>query len=151
MPSAAFLSALNLVRNATGEQLRVFQNPRELELALHGIGISTKTPTGWIAASFAHRPGLKYFACNGLDIYETFRVAQEAADYARKRKRPVFLHVGTIRLYGHAGADVPTTYLSREEERSSLPKPPERKALPRAKAKGEGPKKPPAKKRKAKA
>ena len=41
MPSAAFLSALNLVRNATGEQLRVFQNPRELELALHGIGIST--------------------------------------------------------------------------------------------------------------
>ncbi len=81
----------------------------------NGIGISTKTPTGWIAASFAHRPGLKYFACNGLDIYETFRVAQEAADYARKRKRPVFLHVGTIRLYGHAGADVPTTYLSREE------------------------------------
>ena len=81
----------------------------------NGIGISTKTPTGWIAARFAHRPGLKYFACNGLDIYETFRVAQEAADYARKRKRPVFLHVGTNRLYGHAGADVPTTYLSREE------------------------------------
>lgn len=41
MPSAAFLSALNLVRNATSDQLRVFLNPRELELALHGIGIST--------------------------------------------------------------------------------------------------------------
>lgn len=41
MPSAAFLSALNLVRNATAEQLRVLQNPRDLELALHGIGIAT--------------------------------------------------------------------------------------------------------------
>ncbi|MCB2129302.1 MAG: MFS transporter [Rhodobacteraceae bacterium] len=81
----------------------------------NGIGISTKTPKGWIAATFQNRPGLKYFACNGLDIYETFRVAQDAAHYVRTRKKPAFLHIGTIRLYGHAGADVPTTYLSREE------------------------------------
>ncbi|MCV2863501.1 thiamine pyrophosphate-dependent enzyme [Albidovulum sediminicola] len=81
----------------------------------NGIGISTKTPKGWIAATFGNRPGLKYFHCNGLDIYETYRVAQEAAAYVRNRRKPAFLHVGTIRLYGHAGADVPTTYLSREE------------------------------------
>ena len=81
----------------------------------NGIGISTKTPTGWIAATFQNRPGLKYFHCNGLDIFETFRVAEEAAHYVRTRKKPAFLHVKTIRLYGHAGADVPTTYLSREE------------------------------------
>ena len=81
----------------------------------NGIGISTKTPKGWIAASFAQRPGLKYFACNGLDIYETYRVAAEAAAWVRTRRKPAFLHVGTVRLYGHAGADVPTTYLSREE------------------------------------
>jgi len=81
----------------------------------NGIGISTKTPSGWIAAGFKTRPGLKYFACNGLDLFETFRVATEAADYARTRRKPVFLHIGTIRLYGHAGADVPTTYLSRDE------------------------------------
>lgn len=81
----------------------------------NGIGISTKTPKGWIAASFAHRPGLKYFACNGLDIYETYRVTAEAAAWVRNRRKPAFLHVATVRLYGHAGADVPTTYLSREE------------------------------------
>jgi 2-oxoisovalerate dehydrogenase E1 component len=81
----------------------------------NGIGISTKTPTGWIAASFQNRPGLKYFHCNGLDIFDTFRVAGEAAHYVRTRKKPAFLHVKTIRLYGHAGADVPTTYLPREE------------------------------------
>ena len=81
----------------------------------NGIGISTKTPAGWIAATFRERPGLKYFACDGLDIYETFRVAAEAAHYVRTRKKPAFLHLRTIRLYGHAGADVPTTYLSRDE------------------------------------
>lgn len=81
----------------------------------NGIGISTKTPKGWIAATFSHRPGLRYFACDGLDFYNAYRVAREAADYVRLRRKPAFLHVRTIRLYGHAGADVPTTYMSREE------------------------------------
>jgi 2-oxoisovalerate dehydrogenase E1 component len=81
----------------------------------NGIGISVRTPKGWIEASFAHRPGLKYFRADGLDLYETFRVAQAAAHYVRTRRRPVFLHLGMVRLYGHAGADVAATYLSREE------------------------------------
>ncbi len=81
----------------------------------NGIGISTKTPTGWIAANFANRPGLRYFSCDGTDIYDTFRTTQEAAEYVRKRRKPAFLHIRTIRLYGHAGADVPTTYMSKAE------------------------------------
>ena len=81
----------------------------------NGIGISTKTPSGWIAANFQARPGIRYFHCDGTDIYETFRVAREAADYVRKRRKPAFLHIRTIRLYGHAGADVPTTYMARAE------------------------------------
>ncbi|MFN5826305.1 MAG: thiamine pyrophosphate-dependent enzyme, partial [Rhodobacterales bacterium] len=81
----------------------------------NGIGISTKTPKGWIEATFSARPGLKYFKADGLDLYDTYRVACEAADYIRSRRKPAFLHLRTIRLYGHAGADVPTTYLPREE------------------------------------
>ena len=81
----------------------------------NGIGISTKTPKGWIEATFSARPGLTYFKADGLDVYDTYQVALEAADYVRTRKKPAFLHLRTIRLYGHAGADVPTTYLSREE------------------------------------
>jgi len=81
----------------------------------NGIGISVKTPKGWIAANFAHRPGLKYFSCDGLDIFDTYRAAQEAAHYVRTRRKPAFLHVRTVRLYGHAGADMPTTYMPREE------------------------------------
>ncbi len=81
----------------------------------NGIGISTKTPKGWIAESFRARPGLKYFSANGLDLYETFKVAREAANWVRSRRKPAFLHLATIRLYGHAGADLPTTYLPRAE------------------------------------
>ncbi|WP_136163183.1 thiamine pyrophosphate-dependent enzyme [Sphingomonas flavalba] len=80
----------------------------------NGIGISTRTPSGWIGASFSARPGLRYFACDGLDLYDTFRVASEAAAFVRNRRKPAFLHVRTVRLYGHAGADMPTTYMDRE-------------------------------------
>ncbi len=81
----------------------------------NGIGISTRTPSGWIAANFSVRPGLAYFACDGLDIYETHRVACEAADHVRRRRKPAFLHVRTVRLYGHAGADVQAAYMSKAE------------------------------------
>ncbi len=81
----------------------------------NGIGISTKTPKGWIAAAMQARPGIRYFHADGLDLYDTFRVASEAADFVRRRRKPAFLHLRTVRLYGHAGADMPTTYMAREE------------------------------------
>lgn len=81
----------------------------------NGIGISTRTPKGWIEATFGARPGLAYYKADGLDLYDSYRVAHEAAAYVRTRRKPAFLHLRTIRLYGHAGADVPTTYLPREE------------------------------------
>lgn len=81
----------------------------------NGIGISTKTPKGWIAANFAHRPGLKYFYADGLDIYAAYRAARAAADYVRTRRKPAFLHLRTVRLYGHAGADVQTAYMTKAQ------------------------------------
>jgi 2-oxoisovalerate dehydrogenase E1 component len=79
----------------------------------NGIGISTRTPDGWIAANFSAKPGLKYFSANGLDLFDTFRAATEAAEYVRSRKKPAFLHLRLVRLYGHAGADLQQSYLSK--------------------------------------
>ncbi len=79
------------------------------------IGVSVRTPEGWIAASFSQRPGLKYFYADGLDIYDTFNVTCEAADYVRRCRKPAFLHLRMVRLYGHAGSDMAETYMSREE------------------------------------
>ncbi|MFV1440022.1 MULTISPECIES: dehydrogenase E1 component subunit alpha/beta [unclassified Phaeobacter] len=81
----------------------------------NGIGISVKTPKGWIEASMSYRPGMRYFQADGLNIHDTYAVAGAAADYVRRCRKPAFLHLRTVRLYGHAGADVPTTYLSKAE------------------------------------
>ncbi|MEM9318257.1 MAG: thiamine pyrophosphate-dependent enzyme [Pseudomonadota bacterium] len=80
----------------------------------NGIGISTPTPEGWIAANFAARPGLKYFACNGLDLDDTLRSARAAAEYVRRRRKPAFLHVRTVRLFGHAGSDHELSYRAKQ-------------------------------------
>ena len=81
----------------------------------NGIGISVRTPKGWIAASLSQRPGLKYFYADGLDIYDTFNAASEAARYVRSCRKPALLHLQMVRLYGHAGSDIPAGYMSREE------------------------------------
>jgi 2-oxoisovalerate dehydrogenase E1 component len=91
----------------------------------NGIGISTKTPRGWIEAAFRGRAGLEYISCSGLDMVDAYRGARAAAHHARTRRKPVFLHMDCVRLYGHAGSDVQTTYRSKseieqEEERDPL-------------------------------
>ena len=81
----------------------------------NGIGISTPTPKGWIAANFSQRAGLKYFYCDGTDLLDCYRVSQQAADYARVHRKPVFLHVKMIRLMGHAGSDAEIAYLTQQQ------------------------------------
>ncbi|MCO4091914.1 MAG: MFS transporter [Sphingorhabdus sp.] len=76
----------------------------------NGIGISVRTPGGWIAANFAHRPALHYISCDGADMNDALRGCAQAVTYARTRRKPVFLHMQTIRLMGHAGADVELSY-----------------------------------------
>jgi 2-oxoisovalerate dehydrogenase E1 component len=80
----------------------------------NGIGISVETPGGWIAERFQ---GLAYFpyvkAEGELDaIYDS---AAAAVRLCRTTRGPVFLHLSTVRLWGHAGSDVETTYRSWEE------------------------------------
>lgn len=81
----------------------------------NGIGISTKTPAGWVGASLSHRPGVTYFHGDGCDLWDAYRAASEAAAYVRKHRKPAVLHLRTVRLYGHAGADIATSYLPRAE------------------------------------
>ncbi len=80
----------------------------------NGLGISVKSPPGWVEATLSRRPGLAYFKCNGLDAVETYATAFRVAEYVRPRRAPAILHVVCVRLHGHAGADVPAAYLSPE-------------------------------------
>ncbi|SEP59183.1 thiamine pyrophosphate-dependent enzyme [Thalassovita taeanensis] len=81
----------------------------------NGIGISVKTPSGWVEASMRGRPGLKYVACNGLDLVETYVKTRALAEWVRTRRKPGFLHLSCVRLYGHAGADVEAVYRPKSE------------------------------------
>jgi 2-oxoisovalerate dehydrogenase E1 component len=81
----------------------------------NGVGISVPTPNDWIAANYSNKPGIAYYTCDGLNLCDTYKVASAAIQYARVRRRPVFLHVKTVRLMGHAGSDVESTYRSLKD------------------------------------
>jgi len=85
----------------------------------NGIGISTKSPSGWVSAVLKSRPGLTYMACNGLDVVDTYRIARAAAEQAREQRKPVVLHMSCVRLYGHAGPDMESTYRPMSEIEAS--------------------------------
>ncbi|GAA4840765.1 thiamine pyrophosphate-dependent enzyme [Saccharopolyspora rosea] len=81
----------------------------------NGIGISVRTPHGWIENTYGHRPGLRYFTADGADPVACLDIAREAADWVRTHRAPAFLHLRTVRLMGHAGSDVESGYRSRTE------------------------------------
>ncbi len=106
------VGAINAALRAAYEQLPV---PILFVCEDNGIGISVRTPDGWVANAYSSRPGLRYFAADGLDLVEAHRSAREAVDWCRKHARPAFLHLRTVRLMGHAGTDVELEYRSVED------------------------------------
>jgi 2-oxoisovalerate dehydrogenase E1 component len=81
----------------------------------NGIGISVETPHDWIEHSFGRRHGIRYFRGDGLDLVDAYETAFDAAEYCRRRRSPVFLHLKVVRLLGHAGSDAETEYHSWEQ------------------------------------
>jgi 2-oxoisovalerate dehydrogenase E1 component len=80
----------------------------------NGIGISVATPDSWVAAA-ARRPNIHYLFADGADPDAARSAAAEAADFARRRRQPVLLHLRTVRFLGHAGSDVESAYRSLAE------------------------------------
>ncbi|MBL7669843.1 MAG: hypothetical protein JNM39_05105 [Bdellovibrionaceae bacterium] len=81
----------------------------------NGIGISVPTPKSWIEKSFSERVGIKYFKADGLSLLDLFRTTTLVEQYVRGTRRPVFLHMETVRLLGHAGSDAEFGYNTAEE------------------------------------
>ena len=81
----------------------------------NGIGISVKTPDGWVGRNFRDRADLDYFYADGLDLANGYGQVQAAVEHCRNTRRPTFLHLRTTRIMGHAGTDFEIEWRPIEE------------------------------------
>ncbi|GLW11796.1 MFS transporter [Microtetraspora sp. NBRC 13810] len=88
----------------------------------NGLGISVRTPDGWIES--AHHPGLAYFQADGADMVAVYEATLRAAEHVRTRRAPALLHLRTVRLMGHAGSDVESSYRTKREIDADLARDP---------------------------
>ena len=92
----------------------------------NSLGISLTTPAGWVETSVRQgraagdrRAPLVYIHGDGLDLVSAYDAASRAITLCRTQRRPVFLHLRTVRLFGHAGSDLEAAYRSPEEIRAT--------------------------------
>jgi 2-oxoisovalerate dehydrogenase E1 component len=90
----------------------------------NGLGISVRTPPGWIAAANSARPGIAYLHADGADLAQVYQAALTAAAHVRERRAPAFLHLSMVRLGGHAGSDVESGYRGPAEIAADLDRDP---------------------------
>ena len=85
----------------------------------NGIGISVASPNGWVELA-ARRPGITYIPAHGDDPDGTAEAVAQAVRIARRDRRPVLLHLRTVRFLGHAGTDVESGYRTPAEIAADL-------------------------------
>jgi 2-oxoisovalerate dehydrogenase E1 component len=108
---ASALTAINAARYARRQGNAV---PILFVCEDNGLGISVPTPAGWIERTFAHLPGLHYVWAGGR-LDEVWDAVGAAIERCRSRRTPVFLHLRTVRLWGHAGSDTEHVYRDAAE------------------------------------
>jgi 2-oxoisovalerate dehydrogenase E1 component len=108
--SANHSTAAGAVNAAIQVAYRGLPLPLLLVCEDNGLGISVPTPAGWVEHAYGSRPGLDYVAADGCDLADAVRAARTAVDRVRRHRRPVFLHLRTVRLMAHAGTDLETAY-----------------------------------------
>ncbi len=115
------LGALNTAAHCAYQRLPL---PLLVVCEDNGLGISVRTPAGWVTAANSERPGIRYFHADGCDLADTYDTALAAAAWVRERRSPAFLHLSLIRLGGHAGADPETTYRDAKEMATDIDRDP---------------------------
>jgi 2-oxoisovalerate dehydrogenase E1 component len=106
-----------------------------------GLGNSMATPTGWIRALYGAREGLRYlYADTAADPLDGLEKVRQAVEIVRAHRRPVLLHLATVRIGGriagptggrtggriggHPGADAESAYRRPDRIAADLAKDP---------------------------
>ena len=108
--SANHSTAAGAINTALATSFRGLPVPIVFICEDNGFGISVPTPAGWIEAAYGSRPGLAYVAADGSDPANAWPAIRKAVDFVREQRRPVFLHLRTVRFGGHAGSDAEISY-----------------------------------------
>jgi len=108
--SANHSTAAGAINTALATSFRGLPVPIVFVCEDNGFGISVPTPVGWIEAAYGSRPGLAYVAADGSDPANAWPAIRKAVDFVREQRRPVFLHLRTVRFGGHAGSDAEISY-----------------------------------------
>ena len=113
--SANHSTAAGAINTALATAYRGLPVPILLVCEDNGFGISVPTPSGWIEAAYGSRPGLAYVSADGSDPATAWPTIAHAVDTVREQRRPVFLHLRTVRFGGHAGSDAEISYRKPRE------------------------------------
>jgi len=81
----------------------------------NGIGVSVRTPEGWVMARMRAMPGITYVAADGRDLGGVYAATRHAVETCRSERTPVFLHLRCERVWGHAGSDADGEYRTQDE------------------------------------
>jgi 2-oxoisovalerate dehydrogenase E1 component len=111
---ATALAGLNAARYA---QRRGSPIPIVFVCEDNRFGISVGTPPRWIEETVGPASRIAYLRASG-DLVDVWDAAREAVRTCREGRRPVFLHLETVRLWGHAGSDVEVGYRDPAEIRA---------------------------------
>jgi 2-oxoisovalerate dehydrogenase E1 component len=84
----------------------------------NGLGISVRSPRGWVESALRARPALRYEQGDGDDPEILLETVVDLVAWVRAERRPAVLHLRTVRFLSHAGADVETAYRTPAEIRA---------------------------------
>jgi 2-oxoisovalerate dehydrogenase E1 component len=113
--SANHSTSLGAINTAAWTSFQHVKMPLVFICEDNGIGISVATPPSWIEKNFSQRPGLDYMKADGLNLLDLFHKTKIVEEHVRLQRRPVFLHMETVRLLGHAGSDMEFSYHSLDK------------------------------------
>jgi 2-oxoisovalerate dehydrogenase E1 component len=113
--SVSHSTATGAINAACQAAFRGLPMPLLLVCEDNGLGISVPTPSGWIAAAYGGRPGMRYLAADGDDIAACYDAAVTAVEHIRSTRTPAFLHLRVVRFMAHAGTDAEIAYRSQAE------------------------------------
>jgi 2-oxoisovalerate dehydrogenase E1 component len=113
--SANHSTAAGAINTALATAFRGLPVPILFVCEDNGFGISVPTPKGWIEAAYGSRPGLGYVVADGSDPVAAWPEIMQAVHTVREQRRPVFLHLRTVRFGGHAGSDAEISYRKPRE------------------------------------